>query len=81
MKSEFFNSLGIDINSLLTGDQSVPKRLNNFKQRIMRGEYPELLRYDGRIANDFLEYLLPNLGAYDGYDFIDTSEIIQGDQL
>ena len=47
----------------------------------MRGEYPELLRYDGRIANDFLEYLLPNLGAYDGYDFIDTSEIIQGDQL
>ena len=81
MKSEFFNSLGIDINSLLTGDQSVPKRLNNFKQRIMRGEYPELLRYDGRIANDFLEYLLPNLGAYNGYDFIDTSEIIQGDQL
>lgn len=81
MKSEFFNSLGIDINSLLTGDQSVPKRLNNFKQRIMRGEYPELLRYDGRIANDFLEYLLPNLGAYDGYDFIDTSEIIQEDQL
>ena len=81
MKSEFFNSLGIDVNSLLTGDQSVPKRLNNFKQRIMRGEYPELLRYDGRIANDFLEYLLPNLGAYDGYDFIDTSEIIQGDQL
>lgn len=81
MKSEFFNSLGIEINSLLTGDQSVPKRLNNFKQRIMRGEYPELLRYDGRIANDFLEYLLPNLGAYDGYDFIDTSEIIQGDQL
>lgn len=81
MKSEFFNSLGIDINSLLTGDQSVPKRLNNFKHRIMRGEYPELLRYDGRIANDFLEYLLPNLGAYDGYDFIDTSEIIQGDQL
>lgn len=81
MKFEFFNSLGIDINSLLTGDQSVPKRLNNFKQRIMRGEYPELLRYDGRIANDFLEYLLPNLGAYNGYDFIDTSEIIQGDQL
>lgn len=81
MKSEFFNSLGIDVNSLLTGDQSVPKRLNNFKQRIMRGEYPELLRYDGRIANDFLEYLLPNLGAYDGYDFIDTSEIIQGNQL
>lgn len=81
MKSEFFNNMNIDINSLFVGEQSVPKRLNNFKQRILRGDYPELLRYDGTIANDFLEYLLPNIGSYKGYDFIDTSEIIQGDQL
>lgn len=81
MKSEFFNNMDVDINSLFVGEQSVPKRLNNFKQRILRGDYPELLRYDGTIANDFLEYLLPNIGSYKGYDFIDTSEIIQGDQL
>lgn len=81
LKSEFFNSLGVDINSMFTGNMSIAKRLNNFKQRIQRGEYPELLRYDGTIANDFLEYLLPNINAYYGYDFIDTSEIIQGDQL
>lgn len=81
LKAEFFNNMGVDINSMFRGNMSIAKRLNNFKQRIQRGEYPELLRYDGTIANDFLEYLLPNINAYYGYDFIDTSEIIQGDQL
>lgn len=85
IKSGFFNQFiyqnGIDIHSMFTGKMSMAKRINNFKQEILKGN-PKLSRFlnnDGTINNDFINYLIPNID-YNGLDFIDTSSLLDADQ-
>jgi hypothetical protein len=66
---------------MFTGKMSMAKRINNFKQEILKGN-PRLSRFlttDGYINNDFVNYLIPNID-YNGLDFIDTSELLSADQ-
>lgn len=85
IKSGFFNQYiqqnNIDISTMFTGKMSMAKRINNFKQEILKGN-PRLSRFlttDGYINNDFVNYLIPNID-YNGLDFIDTSELLSADQ-
>lgn len=85
IKSGFFNQLieqsGVDIEGMFTGKMSMAKRINNFKQEILKGN-PRLSRFlnnDGTINNDFINYLIPNID-YNGLDFIDTSALLDADQ-
>ena len=85
IKSGFFNQLieqsDIDVESMFTGKMSMAKRINNFKQEILKGN-PRLSRFlnnDGTINNDFINYLIPNID-YNGLDFIDTSALLDADQ-
>lgn len=85
IKSGFFNQFiyqnGIDIHSMFTGKMSMPKRINNFKYEILKGN-PKLSKFlnnDGTINNDFINYLIPNID-YNGLDFIDTSSLLDADQ-
>lgn len=84
IKSQFFNQYikdnNIDLSQMFSGNYSMAKRLNNFKRRILRGEFEHLLNYDGTFANDFLEFLVPNIDSYNGLDFIDTSDLLNQDQ-
>jgi hypothetical protein len=66
---------------MFTGKMSMAKRINNFKQEILKGN-PRLSRFlnnDGTINNDFINYLIPNID-YNGLDFIDTSALLDADQ-
>lgn len=85
LKSEFFNQYmkdnNIDFNSMFKGRNSMAKRLNRFKQEILKGnpKLSHLLSNDGTIANDFVNYLIPNINN-DFLDFIDTSSLLGPDQ-
>lgn len=85
LKTEFFNQYikdnNIDIIGMFRGNNTLAKRLNKFKTLILKGDerYKYLLNPNGTIANDFLEYLIPNINN-EGIDFIDTSELLSADQ-
>ena len=49
------------LDELFFGDNSVPRRLLKLKTDIKRGVYPDLINSEGRITNEFLNYLFPNL--------------------
>lgn len=82
-KAKFFNRYikenNINIKDMFIGPKSMGQRLNNFKQRILRNEFPDL-GLDGKYYNDFLEYLLPNLNNEFGLNFVDVSELLSNDQ-
>lgn len=86
IKTEFFNQFvkdnDIDVEGMFRGNNTIAKRLNKFKTMILRGDerYRYLLNPNGTIANDFLEYLIPNINN-EGIDFIDTSELLSADQV
>lgn len=85
IKSQFFNQYAkdnnIDLSTMFHGRNSVPSRLYRFKQEILKGNprLSHLLNNDGTIANDFVNYLIPNLNK-DGLDFVDRSEQLNPDQ-
>lgn len=85
LKSEFFNQYArdnnIDTSTMFKGKNSMAKRLNRFKQEILKGnaKLSHLLNRDGTIANDFVNYLIPNINN-DALDFIDTSSLLSPDQ-
>lgn len=82
-KAKFFNRYikenNINIKDMFIGPNSIGQRLNNFKQRVLRNEFPDL-GLDGKYYNDFLEYLLPNLNNEYGLNFVDVSELLSNDQ-
>ena len=82
-KAKFFNKYikenNINIKDMFIGPNSMGQRLNNFKQRVLRNEFPDL-GLDGKYYNDFLEYLLPNLNNEYGLNFVDVSELLSNDQ-
>lgn len=86
IKTEFFNQFikdnDIDVEGMFRGNNTIAKRLNKFKTMILRGDerYRYLLNPNGTIANDFLEYLIPNINN-EGIDFVDTSELLSADQV
>lgn len=61
--NEMFLSTGryTDLHDLFYGDKSIPKRLLKLKSDIKRGLYPDLLNPDGSIANEFLNFIFPNI--------------------
>lgn len=65
-----------DLYDVFYGDYSVPRRLLKLKSDIKQGKYPDLLNDDGSIANEFLNYLFPNVyknvTVYEQPDFVDT---------
>ena len=65
-----------DLCDVFYGDYSVPRRLLKLKSDIKQGKYPDLLNDDGSIANEFLNYLFPNVyknvTIYEQPDFVDT---------
>ena len=65
-----------DLYDVFYGDYSVPRRLLKLKSDIKQGKYPDLLNDDGSIANEFLNYLFPNVyknvTIYEQPDFVDT---------
>ena len=89
-KAQFFNeyikSNNIDLQGMFKGEQSIAKRLNNFKQLILRRDprMSHLIDNTGHISNDFIEFLLPNIENTgdnpNGLDFVDTSELLNVDQ-
>ena len=85
IKSQFFNQYvkdnNIDLNTMFQGRNSIPNRLYRFKQEILKGNprLSHLLNNDGTIANDFVNYLIPNINK-NGLDFIDRSEQLNADQ-
>ena len=83
IKTEFFQNHAvknnIDIQKMFVGERTVAKRLNNFKLKVNRGDFPDLL-VNGKVQNDFLEMLLPNINSDYGLDFIDMSELLNQDQ-
>lgn len=87
IKSEFFNQYAvdnnIDIRGMFVGQNSMAKRINRFKLAILKGQptVKHLLNADGTIANDFLNYIIPNISnTEEGLDFLDTSELLSADQ-
>lgn len=86
IKSRFFNDRmekrGNSVTKMLYGKATMAKRLLKFRNLIHEGKYPDLLNADGTIANDLLEYLLPNISTEaDQADYIDTSSIFADDKL
>lgn len=85
IKSQFFNQYvkdnNIDLNTMFQGRNSIPNRLYRFKQEVLKGNprLSHLLNNDGTIANDFVNYLIPNINK-EGLDFIDRSEQLNADQ-
>lgn len=89
-KAQFFNdyikSNNIDLQSMFKGQMSMAKRLNNFKQLILRRDprMSHLIDNTGHITNDFIEFLLPNIQNTEDrpneLDFIDTSDLLNVDQ-
>ena len=89
-KAQFFNdyikSNNIDLQSMFKGQMSMAKRLNNFKQLILRKDprVSHLIDNTGHITNDFIEFLLPNINNTEDkpneLDFIDTSDLLNVDQ-
>lgn len=85
IKTEFFNDFvktnNISIEGLFRGKRSMAKRIDNFKQGILRGN-PKLshLLTNGEINNDFVNYLIPHINKNNGLDFIDTSMLLDVDQ-
>lgn len=85
IKSQFFNQYvkdnNIDLNTMFQGRSSIPNRLYRFKQEVLKGNprLSHLLNNDGTIANDFVNYLIPNINK-EGLDFIDRSEQLNADQ-
>lgn len=85
IKSQFFNQYvkdnNIDLNTMFQGHNSIPNRLYRFKQEVLKGNprLSHLLNNDGTIANDFVNYLIPNINK-EGLDFIDRSEQLNADQ-
>lgn len=86
VKSQFFNRFiadnNIDVPGMFVGNYSMGKQLDRFKKLILSGDerYKHLLAEDGTIANDLLQYLVPNLNV-EGRDYIDTSELLAADQV
>ena len=90
IKANFFNEFAqknnIDVKSMFKGRLSMAKRLNNFKQLILRRDprVAHLIDNTGTITNDFINFLLPNINNTpdnpDGLDFIDTSEMLNTDE-
>lgn len=86
VKSQFFNRFiadnNINVPGMFVGDYSMGKQLDRFKKLILSGDerYKHLLAEDGTIANDLLQYLIPNLNV-EGRDYIDTSELLAADQV
>lgn len=89
-KAQFFNdyikSNSIDLQGMFKGQMSMAKRLNNFKQLILRRDprMSHLIDNTGHITNDFIEFLLPNIQNTEDrpneLDFIDTSDLLNVDQ-
>ena len=89
-KAQFFNdyikSNNIDLQGMFKGQMSMAKRLNNFKQLILRRDprMSHLIDNTGHITNDFIEFLLPNIQNTEDrpneLDFIDTSDLLNVDQ-
>ena len=90
IKANFFNEFAqknnIDLTSMFKGRLSMAKRLNNFKQLILRRDprVAHLIDNTGTITNDFINFLLPNINNTpdnpEGLDFIDTSEMLNTDE-
>jgi len=70
---------------MLYGNNTIAKRLLKLRNDISIGKYPELLGGDGNIANDMLDFILPNISIYDGTnlepDFVDVSSMFSDDKL
>ena len=83
VKAKFFNDYlrknNISLKDMFIGGNSIAIRLNNFKLRIQRGEFPDLY-IDGRYQNDFLEMLLPDMDVEYGLNFISLSQVLTQDQ-
>lgn len=85
IKSKFFNDFvgtnDIDVWGMFTGKRSMAKRIDNFKQGILKGN-PKLshLLTNGEINNDFVNFLIPHINKNNGIDFIDTSMLLDVDQ-
>lgn len=85
IKSKFFNNFvstnNIDVKGMFTGKRSMAKRIDNFKQGILKGN-PKLshLLTNGEINNDFVNYLIPHISKTNGLDFIDASMLLDVDQ-
>lgn len=83
VKAKFFNDYlrknNISLKDMFIGGNSIAIRLNNFKLRVQRGEFPDLY-IDGRYQNDFLEMLLPDMDVEYGLNFISLSQVLTQDQ-
>lgn len=85
LKSDFFiqyaKDNNIDLSTMFKGQNSIANRLNRFKLEILKGnpKLSHLLSSNGTIANDFVNYLIPNINK-DSLDFIDKSEQLSPDQ-
>ena len=85
IKSGFFvqyaRDNNIDLNTMFKGHNSIANRLNRFKLEVLKGnpKLSHLLSSNGTIANDFVNYLIPNINK-DSLDFIDKSEQLSPDQ-
>lgn len=84
--SDYIKSNNIDLQGMFKGQMSMAKRLNNFKQLILRRDprMSHLIDNTGHITNDFIEFLLPNIQNTEDrpneLDFIDTSDLLNVDQ-
>ena len=83
VKAKFFNDYlaknKTSLRDMFIGGNSIAIRLNNFKLRIQRGEFPDLY-INNRYQNDFLELLLPDMGVEYGLNFISLSQVLTSDQ-
>lgn len=82
IKAQYINEAALatgryeNIYDMFYGEYSVPRRLLKLKSDIKQGKYPDLLTDDGSIANEFLNFLYPNVykttSLYEEPDFINT---------
>ena len=83
VKAKFFNDYltknNISLRDMFIGGNSMAIRLNNFKLRIQRGEFPDLY-INNKYQNDFLELLLPDMDVEYGLNFISLSQVLTSDQ-
>lgn len=79
---EYCKNANLNVHDMFYGKNSIPQRLFRFKQNVLRGEprLSHLLNDDGSIANDFVNFLIPNLSESD-LNFIDKFQQIQADQV
>lgn len=53
--TEYAKNNGVNVQGLLYGDNSIPKRLLKIKSEIKAGKYPDLLNSDGTFSNSLLD--------------------------